>query len=234
MSDPYDALAPHYREYAARKSTYLEAVDALILAHTPVPSTSLLDVGAGDGLRGLSLARRMGATRTVLADQSAEMAALCRTRGVDEVWHCAAQDLRASSGQFDIILCLWNVLGHIPDPSARIQALRRMAELLSPTGRLFIDVNNRHNAASYGHLRVLGRRAIDALFPDYRRGDASFEWHVGGKIFPTTGHLFTPAEIASIISDCELKIIKRIAVDYGSGIGSHNPFNGQLLFILGK
>jgi SAM-dependent methyltransferase len=231
-ADPYDSLAPYYREYAKRRSSYLDAIDAVILEHAPKTAAALLDVGAGDGVRGMSLARRMDARHIVLSDFSAEMAALCRAAGADEVWQCAAQDLPGAGPRFDVVLCLWNVLGHLPDRSARISALQRMSAMLAPGGRIFLDVNNRHNAASYGRLRVMGRRLLDALLPDERRGDAGFDWHIAGKIFPTKGHLFTPAEMAALVSSSGLKLARCVAVDYETGKISNSLFEGQILFIL--
>jgi 2-polyprenyl-3-methyl-5-hydroxy-6-metoxy-1,4-benzoquinol methylase len=234
MSDPYDALAPHYREYSGRKANYLKAVDDFILRHVDHPPNALLDVGAGDGVRGMSLAKAMGAKRIVLSDQSDEMVALCRACGADDVWQCQAQQLPDYEGQFDIILCLWNVLGHLPDRAARVAAFQSMASKLAPNGRIFFDVNNRHNRSSYGYFRVTARRLLDYVCPDERRGDASFDWQIGGKVFPGKGHLFTETEIRSIVVDSGLKIVERVAIDYESGRQSNNAFDGQLVYILAR
>jgi SAM-dependent methyltransferase len=234
VSDPYDALAPHYRDYARRKAAYLEAVDAFILDNLPASRDVVLDVGAGDGVRGVSLAKRMQAKRIVLAEPSSEMARLCRDAGADAVWQCPAQSLPERDERFNVILCLWNVIGHISTPSGRVEALSRMAALLAPGGRLFVDVNNRHNASAYGAWRVAARRLIDAVRPDPARGDAAFDWKIGDKVFPTMGHLFTPREMSILLSRCPLKIITRAAVDYASGTISGSPLRGQLIFILGN
>jgi hypothetical protein len=62
-TDIYDALAPHYREYAGGKSAYLAAVDRFVLENLPAGADSLLDVGAGDGVRAMALAREAGIRR---------------------------------------------------------------------------------------------------------------------------------------------------------------------------
>ena len=51
---------------------------------------------------------------------------------------------------FDVITCLWNVLGHVREFENRVRAMRAMKKLLSPEGRCFIDVNHRYNARAYG------------------------------------------------------------------------------------
>lgn len=231
MTAAYDALAPHYRDYSRGKTVYLQAVDNVILRNLPPNPKRVLDVGAGDGVRGLALARSMGAEKVILAEPSPEMVKLCRAAGAD-VWQCTAQELPDSEGQFDVILSLWNVLGHVPTPSARIEALTRMSQLLAPGGRMFIDVNNRHNAAAYGRWRVMLRRMIDAIKPAPARGDVSFEWRVNGDVVPAMGHLFTPAEMAELLHRGGLRMIRRMTVDYVSGQIAESPFKGQLVFIL--
>lgn len=232
-ANAYDALAPHYREYAKRRSAYLDAVDRLILESTPRPAGHLLDVGAGDGVRGMRLARELGATRVVLCEPSAAMADYCRRLAPDAVWECAAQDLPATDERFDVVLCLWNVLGHLPDRAARVAALRAMRMLMQPGGSLFLDVNNRHNSSAYGLWRVLGRRLVDFVAPDERRGDAVFEWKIAERGFPAAGHLFTPAEIESLIEESGLTVCHRCAVNYATGVASASPFRGQLVYRTG-
>lgn len=233
-SDIYDALAPYYREYAEKKSAYLVAVDCFVLDNISVSAKSLLDVGSGDGVRAMALARQKGITETVLCDLSAEMADRCRALGPVEVWQVAAQNLPATVRRFDVITCLWNVLGHLPGRVERIRALAGMRELLTDRGVIFFDVNNRHNASAYGLLRVFGRIVLDFLSPDERRGDASFDWKIGDKTFPAMGHLFTPDEIEGIISASGLKIRKRVAVDYAKGTKSLSLLKGQLVYMVGK
>jgi 2-polyprenyl-3-methyl-5-hydroxy-6-metoxy-1,4-benzoquinol methylase len=233
-SDIYDAMAPHYREYSARKIAYLSAVDRFVIEHAPRNPATLLDVGAGDGVRGKALAAELGARTTVLADASREMIARCKLLEVSDCWLCEAQNLPQTDLRFDVILCLWNVLGHLPDRASRVAALRGMRALLSPGGAVFFDVNNRQNARNYGRWRVMGRVLLDAIAPDDRRGDETFEWKVGEQTFPAMGHLFTPSEIGSIIEDSGLKVVERVAVDYASGELSSSPWAGQLLYHLGN
>lgn len=233
-ADLYDALAPHYREYADKKSAYLAAVDRLLLEHAPSRPASMLDVGSGDGVRAMTLARQLGVATIVLSDSSTEMVTRCRMLGPTEAWHTAAEDLPDTEKRFDIITCLWNVLGHLPGRASRVKALIRMKVLLSDRGRIFFDVNNRHNAAAYGWLKVFGRTIIDAVQPDERRGDASFDWKIGDKVFPARGHLFTPREIEGIIRESGLSIRERVAVDYTTGNVSRSPRRGQLVYMVAK
>jgi SAM-dependent methyltransferase len=234
LPDIYDALAPHYREYAGRRAAYLAAVDRFVLENLPTGADSLLDVGAGDGVRAMALARAGGIRRVVLCDSSSEMAARCRSLAPAEVWELPAEALPVAAGCFDVIFCLWNVLGHLENGAARAVALDRMKALLAERGVIFLDVNNRHNAAAYGWVRVAGRAVIDFLRPDERRGDASYEWRIGERAFPAMGHLFTPREIGGLIAGSGLTVRKRLAVDYETGERSDLPWRGQLVFMIGR
>ncbi len=229
--DPYDALAPHYREYASKRDAYLSSVDAFVRQNMPARRESLLDVGSGDGLRAMALAAACGMGRVVLSDASAEMAARCRTLGAAAVWQVAAEALPDDGERFDVITCLWNVLGHLANSGARLSALGRMRNLLAPAGRLFLDVQNRHNAAAYGRWRVYGRMLLDAAKPDERRGDTRFDWKVGDKRVRGAGHLFTPAEIHGLIEAAGLRIVRRAAVNYATGRMSASALDGQLAFV---
>jgi SAM-dependent methyltransferase len=224
----YDLLAPHYREYADGRATYLDAVDGFILERAPREGR-MLDVGAGDGVRGMRLAQALGAERIVLCEPSPRMAGLCRAHGADEVWESSAQALPAVDERFDVVVCLWNVLGHLPDRAARVAALGEMRRLLAPGGRVYFDVNNRHNARAYGRWRVALRRWIDRLAPDDRRGDTSFEWRVADRRIPATGHLFTPREIEAIVLSAGLAIVRWLAIDYVTGSRSDDLREGQIL-----
>ena len=226
----YDQLAPHYRELAQQRGVYLDAVDRFIVDHAGAPVGSLLDVGAGDGVRGVAVARRLGARRIVLCEPGTEFARRCEALGVDEVWRMSAEELPAAAPAFDIILCLWNVLGHLPDHASRVAALTRMKALLNPSGSIFFDVNNRHNAHAYGRLRVWARRVLDYAMPDERRGDAVYSWRIAGKVIPARGHLFTPAEVAALLRGAGLRVLQRTAVDYVTGDYARSPRAGQLVY----
>jgi SAM-dependent methyltransferase len=231
-SELYDALAPHYREYADRKAPYLASVDRFIRDNFPPDARTLLDVGAGDGVRGMAIARAQGVEDVVLCDPSPEMAARCRSLSPADVWTVGAEMLPATERRFDVILCLWNVLGHLPGRAARVRALSNMRALLSERGVIFFDVNNRHNASAYGWRTVLGRVVLDRLLFDERRGDASFDWNVAGRVFPAMGHLFTPAEIREIVRVSGLDEQRLIAIDYATGARSASLLRGQLVFMV--
>ena len=230
--DPYDLLAPHYRELARGRAAYLEAVDRFVVRHAPEGAASLLDVGAGDGVRGKAIGRALQIEEIVLCDSSREMVARCRQLAPSEVWHSAAEDLVHPSRRFDVILCLWNVLGHLASVERRVRALGNMRRLLAPGGAVFLDVNNRHNAGAYGKRKVFGRIILDALDPRESRGNSTFEWNINGEHIPGKGHLFTAREMDQLIAQAGLETTRRVAIDYVTGAASRWFFGGQLVYQL--
>lgn len=227
----YDAFAGEYRDYSEQKSRYIAAVDELIVEYFGESIECMLDFGAGDGVRGARLKQRLQCNRLIQADISSEMVARCEILGAaDDVWGEEASWPKTID-QFDLIVCLWNVLGHVSDRESRVNILRRLGSLMSPDGRLCFDVNNRHNKV-YGKARILWRRIIDFLWPDERRGDAVFDWTINGVVYPAYGHLFTFAEISQLLSDADLEIETWRAVDYLDGSVSTKVDCGHLFFVV--
>src|SRR5882762_1286081 len=144
----YDFVAPGYRELSERRRAYLDAVDAEILRLVPKGGASLIDVGAGDGRRALQIAKQAGITRVVLVEPSEGMKKLIPL-GV-EVWNERVEALRETSQRFDLVLCLWNVLGHVASREWRVEALRNLTRVRSAGGLIFLDVMNRYNVAECG------------------------------------------------------------------------------------
>jgi SAM-dependent methyltransferase len=229
----YELLAPHYRRISEARAAYLHAVDQIILSRIRAGARSLLDVGAGDGVRARRLADAAGIAEVVLVEPSDAMADLCRATQPAGVWQVEAEALRAPPS-FEVVTCLWNVLGHIATPALRLEALRRMRDGLAPRGQLFIDVNNRYNAPSYGWLRSVGRMAYDLLSPSGENGDVQFVWHIAGQAIPGRGHVFTPREVERLIDDAGLRAERRYVIDYQTGRQRRFTFAGQLLYELAK
>src|SRR6266700_4979618 len=130
----YDSIASGFRELSQRRSAYLNAVDAEILRRIPA-AASLLDAGAGDGRRALQIAGQAGVSEIVLVEPSSGMRTLIPPE--HEVWVASIETLPATHRQFDAILCLWNVLGHVPNGALRVAALKNLARLCSSKGWIF-------------------------------------------------------------------------------------------------
>lgn len=227
----YDRLAPAYLAFSKRREPYLRRIEREIIARIPAGANSLLDLGAGDGLRAARIAASSGIARVVLVEPNLAMAGLAKTAA--EIWRIRAEELNASLvvERFDVITCLWNVLGHVRGEN-RSQVFEALAKLLSPRGRLFLDVNHRYNARTYGWIASSARWLRDAILPDAQSGDVTAVWRVGDSSIRTYGHVFTHREIAALAEAAGLTIEERIVIDYADGSLQQMPWLGNLLYIL--
>jgi 2-polyprenyl-3-methyl-5-hydroxy-6-metoxy-1,4-benzoquinol methylase len=225
----YDALATSYEAISETRSRYLTAIERIIIAHMP-GCDSLLDIGAGDGVRTVRIAKAGGIRRVIGLEPSNNM----RARWPESMvgWGSRATQMPATPRRFDVILCLWNVLGHLEDRNERISALVQARRLLSPNGTIFVDVNHRYNAAEYGWAGTLLRMTRDRLCWSETNGDVVVRWNIDGKQIRCHGHLFTRPEIESIFTETALQITNRWIVNYTDGTERRSCYEGHLLFQL--
>lgn len=230
--ESYDPVASALPGVALGRRAYLDRIDELVIAGIPPGARSLLDIGAGDGSRALHIAAARNLNDVVLLEPSAVM----RANWPPEIrgWPIRAEELGSKTGEFDAIVCLWNVLGHVFPSSARIEVLRHCARLLAPRGLLFLDVSHRYNARHYGLLPTLGRTIADHVSPSDERGDVTVRWNVNGRRYSTRGHVFTDPEFRRLASAAGLGVRKMISVDYATGAIRRSRFSGHLLYIAAR
>jgi Methyltransferase domain len=226
----YDLIAPAFQGISDRRRAYLDAVDASVISKIPKPARSLLDVGAGDGRRGLKIGAVAGIREITLAEPSSRMRALI-PEGC-ETWDAAIQDLPPSSQRFDCILCLWNVLGHVPSSEQRLATLKNLAHFCSGSGVIFVDVLNRYNIAECGLLRVAGRWLRDTLLPSEENGDVDVTWTTNENEVRARGHVFTAKETAELFDTAGLSVRERIVADYRTGQQRRWITSGNPLYVL--
>lgn len=232
MNAAYDEIAPFYAEYSYSRSNYLESVEREILNRLR-PELKLLDIGSGDGRRLRRILDSSGITYCISIEPSAEMARLCRENVGVPVFERRGELLDEVEGSpFDVITAMWNVFGHVPTDELRLQTLKNLKNLLKRDGIIIFDVNNRHNANSYGKFNVMKRRIIDFFNFDTKRGDARYDWRIGDKVFQGKGHLFIHKEVTSLIYEAGFQINEVFTIDYDTGEKSSSKFNGQLFYCL--
>ena len=226
----YDRVAAYFDAIRNNRQRYCDAIDAIILANLPHQARSMLDVGCGEGHRAESLASRALVQELVLVEPSVGMRKLMRTER--EVWPVRIEDVSGTDRRFDVITCLWNVLGHVSSPEKRLNALRNMRALLSPGGALFLDVQNRYNARHYGRIRTSARMFYDVFRPSADNGDVTVQWHTKIGAVRAYGHVFTPKEMVVLFREARLNIRKSFMIDYATGQERRSRFDGSMFFIL--
>ncbi len=224
----YTRIASGFIRISESRRSYLEQVDNWIIRQFPNDARSMLDVGAGDGGRAEKIAASCGIRRLVLLEPSIGMRELAARRA--ETWPIRAEELGDVKDQFDVITCLWNVIGHVSSRQRRAEVISHFSRLLRPGGTLFMDVNHRYNASEYRILPTLLRFLKDKLRPDERNGDVTVQWRLDGVTWATNGHVFTDREVRTLIRQAGLKVRQRVVIDYSSGHIRRRPTGGNLLY----
>ena len=234
----YSRLALHFADLSKRREHYLRSVEECIVSRISNNAKALLDVGAGDGSRALRIASQAGIPDVVLVEPSKEMSAAAQ--GATEVWNVRAEEMGKHCGigrngqprHFDVITCLWNVLGHVRGIDNRGRAMRAVNDLLTPAGSFFLDVTHRYNLRSYGAFRTMARFIRDSIFYKAEHADVTATWDLREEAISTYGHVFTDREIRHLARTAGLEIVERIVVDYESGKIRRFAFTGNLLYVL--
>lgn len=226
----YSAFSGSYATYAESRRPYLESVDRFILREVK-SATNMLDVGTGDGQRAVRLSQKLNTQRLDLLDSSPGMCQLAQTHNSVSVKgevYCMDICDPTLTERYDLVTCLWNVLGHIHPHSKRVKALASMARLIKPGGSLIFDVNNRYNYAHYGFVAV--RNCIrESFYTRKTDGDFSLSILMDGKPSTTMVHLFCPKEVRSLLKAAGLVDAKLAYIDYASGERVSQWWKGQII-----
>ncbi len=130
---------------------------------SPVAGQRLLDVGCGGGILSEAMAQR-GATVTGI-DMGEAPLSVARIHqlesGVEVDYRQSTAEAMAAAhpGEFDIVCCL-EMLEHVPDPAAVVEAC---AQLVVPGGSLYFSTINRNPKAFL--FAIVGAEHILRLLP---------------------------------------------------------------------
>jgi 2-polyprenyl-6-hydroxyphenyl methylase / 3-demethylubiquinone-9 3-methyltransferase len=128
-----------------------------------LPGKQILDVGCGGGILAEAMARAgarvLGIDLAPALIEVAELHAL-EARIAVEYRTAAAEDLaRERPGAFDAVTCM-EMLEHVPDPAAALEAL---AALAKPGGDVIVSTLNRHPQAFA--VAILGAEYLAQVLP---------------------------------------------------------------------
>ena len=137
----------------------LEWINALV----PLAGKRVLDVGCGGGILAEAIAKKGANVKGIdLSEKALKVAELHSLEsGVQVNYELIAAEALAAreAGQYDVVTCM-EMLEHVPDPSAIVQAC---ATLVKPGGRLFFSTLNR-NSKSY-LFAIIGAEYMLRLLP---------------------------------------------------------------------
>ena len=160
-----------------------------INARVPLAGKKVCDVGCGGGILAESIAKK-GATVTGidLSEKALKVADLHSLESGIKVRYelIAAEELAArEAGQYDVVTCM-EMLEHVPDPAAIVQACAKLVKL---GGHIFFSTLNR-NPKSY-LFAIIGAEYILGLLPRGTHDYAKF---------------ITPAELSSFTRTAGLEV----------------------------
>lgn len=223
----YNLVADEYEMLRIKRSAYLDKIDSLIISDFFMKAKRILDVGSGDGSRGLKIFQGICADEIWMVEESRKMAEQIKMGERIKVYVGPIQNFR-SEQKFDLILCLWNILGHISSFAERVQVLTMLKSFLSDDGLIAIDINNRHNIRHYGVKNVM-INIIKSMFM------SEPGWFLISNHKATTKvYIHSYFEIRRMISLSGLKIKSFRVIDYDNGDEHSNLLKGQFLFYLQK
>ena len=141
-----------FRPLHAINPLRLEWIDALV----PLKAKRVLDVGCGGGILADSMARVADAGSVLGIDLGAASLDIAQLHALEAQtpairYRCISAEALASEqpAAFDVVTCM-EMLEHVPDPAAIVQACSR---LVKPGGWVFFSTINR-NARSFLHAIV--------------------------------------------------------------------------------
>ncbi len=240
------APIPHYDQHAARlaqqyESLSFEEVHESLLDLLPPAGATVLDVGAGSGRDAAWLAEH--GYEVVAVEPSTAMLAQARALHASSRIHWVADSLpdlanvRHLGLKFDLIL-LSAVWMHVP-PADRQRALRKLATLLAPKGRIAISLRLGAPDAERGMFAVslpelvgmaqqFGLRILHTHDSSDRLGRQDVTWTSvvlglpddGLGALPLLRHLILVDSKASTYKIALLRVLARIA-DSAAGLARH-------------
>lgn len=231
----YDSLSVIYDAELERRAPWVRRVEGLITGWAKARGAkSLIDFGAGNGRRALRLMQGANLAATAI-DVSPGMIDEALRLGVEaHVVDIASPSFDAAAFEgrkFDVVICTWNVLGHVEGAQSRLQALRNMRAVLAPGGAVVLDVNNRYNAAHYGWRAVLKNIVRDAMNPASAGDFIANRQDPEGQIMHTFVHVFSRGELHRLCADAGLVPVEEHYLDYDTG-ESRTRWSGQMCFLI--
>lgn len=227
----YNKYTQQINRDSKRLERAIETVNRLVLKTVPKDLNTLLDIGCGDGKRLKGILANLRPKTVVPIDSSYKMVEVARATGIRAV--CADICEYRSPVKFDVILALWNVMGHLESRDRVVRALGNICGLLTNNGVYVLDLNNRHNLAQY-KLRGVRNILRDLFLPSYKNGDFILTADNGGGVIETPIHIFSLKEIVALVEEAGLKVSTKYFYNYKDGGTVPSQYTGQMLLFIEK
>lgn len=224
----YEKIKDNFKVISKEKNNYISSIDSIIINKINKDVNKFLDIGTGDGSRAIKISKHIGAKKIYLLENCPEMInPIYYNKDIniieDDILNFKTEE------KFDVITCLWNVLGHIQGKSDRYLAINKMYNYLAKDGLLFIDVNNRYNLKNYGLINFLKNIKKDIS----NSKEAGF-YNLKIENSSTSVYIHLPFEINKIAKEVGFKTIEQKFINYDNGMIEKNFLGGQSFYSLKK
>jgi 2-polyprenyl-3-methyl-5-hydroxy-6-metoxy-1,4-benzoquinol methylase len=229
-SNFYNNLSETYDAETTRRQKYLDRVDAYILdSCNNINIENYLDIGSGDGRRSMKIAEKLKVKANIfLVDNSEKMSDKTIKNEKVSIYNISANDLNTNL-KFNLITCLWNVLGHFPNKQNILDLFKKIDHLLSDDGCFIFDVNNRYNISQYGKESVAENIRLDYIKDE---NSGWFELNKGKD--STKVYIHSPFDIHDYLKGTDLFIKEVLYIDYNTGLLRPSFLGGQLVYKIQK
>ena len=220
----YDNLSSTYHQVFKARKKYLDSIDQEILNFfNSITIDIILDVGIGDGIRANRyLTKYNFSQKNFYGLEPSKKMYLKALNNFEEKQNIINKDLESYQTQkkFDLILSLWNVIGHVSNLE---NFIKKASQLINHDGYFIFDYNNIYNLKEYGLKSFLSNFVL-----------GFFKNKINFKIVNNSDYTlinyYKPSYILNVLSSNNFKIIKKIFINYKDGsIG--NILSGQTLLI---
>jgi SAM-dependent methyltransferase len=225
----YNKIADDYSAMLLKRERYLKAIENEVCNSKDVKN--YLDIGCGDGSRSIRIISELKPLKSILIDESDQMVNLFTVRKDLNIQLITGNFLNEEfKDTFDVIACLWNVLGHVETRELRLAFLKKIYNLLDESGTLYFDVNNRYNIRTYGKLNV-----ISNIIKDFFKLKKTGYWRINPKKnVSSIVYIHNPFEMGKLLKEAGFMKFKKLYFDYNTGTKVNSFFAGQILYKVQK
>lgn len=235
----FDILSEQYDKTSLKRKKYNDSINEIVKQFIDGDKYyCILDVGCGTGTRARELLKTLDHYEYYGCDISTKMIAKATQNGLSNISYGDVTNLQYENGKFDIVLCLFNVLGYLHHESDILKALSELSRVVKDDGVIFIDVMNQQHV---GEKLQYKKRYFSHLITTIK--SYMFFGKPYGQLFKLSidnkqleGYVrgFRAKEIKRLVSKANLEIIKSHIVGYDSGQIHSDIKKGQIFLALMK
>lgn len=235
----FNELSENYDEKSYKRNKYIDAINNEILNNlVNIKNTKILDIGCGTGSRTKKILNKLESYNYYGCDISTEMIKKAKENGLKNIKYGDVTNLPYGNGEFDVVLCLFNVLGYVHDKNDLDKAFSEIARVAHKNSVILIDVMNQQHIGEgleyhknqVSHFLTF----IKSVFTFGKTyGQLFYIEHNNDKL---QGYVrgFKEKELTKVILRNNMQINNIKVVGYDTGTIYQEKRKGQLFFNLSK